>query len=302
MKRFQAFGKRIFRLILDKEVFFNASAITFNLLLCAIPFTLILISIVGYLLSFEQAYTELLRYGQELLPRIIYEGEQATSELAGPSSLEGLIKPLVQNRRIYGIVGLSVLIFVSLGLFSTVKHVIFHIFDIEDRKHPALEWLYSFLAIGVVGGVFVFFSMAISVISLIPLNDIALSLGQLEIQFNWLYELINILLPILFTFLLFYAIFRYLSERRIPRPVSVLAAGVYTTMFEIAKIIISSYLDRTFEIYQYFYQGYSLLMLIGIWAFYSALLLVISAIIARSYQDIYFSRSHRKTNPYEQLS
>lgn len=300
MKRFQAFGKRIFRLILAKDVFFNASAITFNLLLCAIPFTLILISIIGFLLSIEQAYSEVLRYGQELLPRIIYEGEKPA--IAGSMSLKDLLNPLVQKRRIYGIVGLSVLVFFSLGLFSTVKHVIFQVFGIRDRRHPAMEWLYNFFALGVVGGVFVFFSIVILVLSFIPLNEIALPLGYVEIQFNWLYEIVNILIPILFTFFLFYAIFRYLSERRIPRKVSLVGASIYTLLFEGAKIGISYYLDRAFEIYQYFYQGYSMLVLIGIWAFYSALLLVLAAIFARAYQDVYLPKPKFEENPYDLIS
>lgn len=283
-----------------KDIFFNASAITFNLLLCAIPFTLILISIIGYMLSIEQAYNEVLRFGQELLPRVIYEGN--SSAIAGSMSLEDMLKPLVRKRRIYGIVGLSVLIFFSLGLFSTVKHVIFQVFGIRDRKHPALEWLYSFLALGVVGGVFVFFSIVISLLSFIPLNEIALSLGQFEIQFNWLYETINILLPVLFTFFLFYAIFRYLSERRIPRKVSLVGASVYTVLFEGAKVAISIYLDRAFAVYQYFYQGYSLLVLIGIWAFYGAFLLVLSAIVARAYQDIFDPEPLFEENPYDLIS
>ncbi len=287
-------------MILEKDIFFNASAITFNLILCAIPFTLILISIIGYLLSIEQAYFEILRYGQELLPRIIYEGNP--SDVTGTMSLKELLDPLIQKRRVYGIVGLSVLIIFSLGLFSTVKHAIFQVFGIEDRKHPALEWLYSFLALGVVGGIFVFFSIVISVLSLIPLNEIALSIGTYELQFNWLYELINIMLPLLFTFFLFFAIFRYLSERRIAKRVALVGAGVYTSLFEGAKIFISIYIDRTFEVYQYFYQGYSVLILLGIWTFYSAFLLVLSAIIARAYQDVYHPPTHPQENPYDLIS
>ncbi len=285
---------------MKKDIFFNASAITFNLLLCAIPFLLILISIIGYILSIEQAYFEILRYGQELLPRVLFEGN--TSDVTAGMSLQNLLDPLIKKRRVYGIVGLTVLIVFSLGLFSIVKHVIFQVFDIKDRKHPALEWFYSFLAMGVVGGVFVFFSIVISLISLLPLNEIALPVGNYEIQFSWLYELINITLPILFTFFLFFVVFRYLSERRIPRRVALIGASVYSIMFETAKIFISLYLDRAFEVYQYFYQGYSVLILFGIWTFYSALLLVLSAIVARAYQDIYVPRPRFQDNPYDLIS
>ncbi|NBV31672.1 MAG: YihY/virulence factor BrkB family protein, partial [Bacteroidetes bacterium] len=50
-----------------------ASAITFNLFLCAIPFTLILLSILGYVLSIDAAFNEILRFGRELFPSFSFE-------------------------------------------------------------------------------------------------------------------------------------------------------------------------------------------------------------------------------------
>ncbi len=53
-----------------KDIFFNASAITFNLFICAVPFVLILISIIGYVLSAEEAFNEIVRYGREFFPSL----------------------------------------------------------------------------------------------------------------------------------------------------------------------------------------------------------------------------------------
>ena len=69
----RAYWSRVIELVKQVDVIFNASAVTFNLFICAIPFTLILISIIGYVLSIDAAYAELVRYGTELIPDITYE-------------------------------------------------------------------------------------------------------------------------------------------------------------------------------------------------------------------------------------
>jgi predicted dehydrogenase len=86
--------------------------------------------------------------------------------------------------------------------------------------------------------------------------------------------------------LLFYVIFRYISEKRISRKVSFLAALTYTVLFETAKYGVGLYLGYAFTSYRYYYQGYTVPVIIGIWVFYSAVLFVLTAAMARAYQDI----------------
>jgi uncharacterized BrkB/YihY/UPF0761 family membrane protein len=63
--KIREFWKKAASIASDSDIFFNASAITFNIFICAIPFVLILISIVGFVLSYDKAYDELVRYGEE---------------------------------------------------------------------------------------------------------------------------------------------------------------------------------------------------------------------------------------------
>lgn len=86
------------------------------------------------------------------------------------------------------------------------------------------------------------------------------------------------------------------------RKVAFLAAGVYTALFEAAKWGIGVYLEYAFNSYRYFYQGYTILVIIGVWAFYSAALFVISTIIARAYQQIFTRRNVISENPYTEIS
>lgn len=84
--------------------------------------------------------------------------------------------------------------------------------------------------------------------------------------------------------------------------VALLAAFVYTFLFEVAKYGVGLYLEYAIQAYRYFYHGYTILVIIGIWAFYSAALLIISVIIAKAYQEVYVNDVHLSKNPYEAIS
>ncbi|MEL7832699.1 YihY/virulence factor BrkB family protein [Fodinibius sp. Rm-B-1B1-1] len=301
MQKYKDFWRLIVKLVKKKDVFFNASAITFNLFICAIPFILLMISIIGYILSYEKAFAEILRYGRELFPSFTYES-QSGDVYRGAITLETLLEPLIGARRLFGIIGTVILVFFSQGFFHTLKHVVFDIFEIEDRRHPILEMVYNFFTFGLVGGVFLFFSLGISLVSLVSIDTLTLPYTNLQFEVSWVYEFLNLLIPVLFTLILFYIIFRYISEKRMQPRVALLATVVYTTLFELAKLGVGAYLNYAFTSYRYFYQGYTVLVIIGIWAFYSAILFVFSTIVARSYQDAFLEDQNADENPYTMIS
>lgn len=284
----------------EKDVFHHASAITFNLVICAIPFTLLLISIIGYVLSYEDAFREVVRYGQEIFPSFTYESQES-DVFEGAVTIETMLEPLINARQVFGIVGIVVLIFFSLGLFHTIKHVVFEIFEIEDRKHPVLELVHNFFTFGLIGGIMVFFAIGISVFSVVSIETITLPFSNEVLQLSWFYTFLSSVFPLLFTLLIFYLLFLYISERRMKRRVAFMGAFSFTLLFGVAKFLVGWYLNYSFLGYRYYYQGYAVLIVIGFWAFYTAALFVISTIIARSYQDA-FLKKPLKENPYTSIS
>lgn len=302
MQKFKEFWKRVAKLTAKKDIFFNASAITFNLFICAIPFTLILISIIGYVLSVEDAFNEIVRYGREFFPSFTYE-TQTDDVFRGAITIETLIEPLIGARKIFGIIGITVLLFFTQGLLHSLKHVIFDTFDIKERKHPVMDVIYNFFGFSLIGTVFLFFSLAVSTISLFDLSRIEIPFTGVVIELPWIYDLLNAIIPIVIAFLLLYVVFRFVSERRIKPRVALMAALTYTIMFELVKSGLSMYLSYSLSTYRYFYQGYTLLILLGVWTFYTALLFVLSAIMARAYKDIYMdNRPAVDENPYTAIS
>lgn len=301
MQSLKDFWKQVIEVAGKKDLFFNASAITFNLFICAIPFILILISIIGFVLSYDQAFNEIVRYGTELLPNFSYEAMQS-DVITGTETIENILRPLVGAREIFGIVGIVILLFFTQGLLHSLKHVIFDVFDIEERAHPVMDVIYNFFGFGLLGTVFLFFSLTISFISLFDLSVINIPYTDIVIELPWVYDLLNFALPIFLTFFLIYVVFRFVSERKISPRISLIGAITYTVLFELARLLVSVYMEYAFSTYRYFYQGYAIVVVIAIWTFYAALLFVISAVIAKAYKESFGThRASVEDNPYASL-
>lgn len=296
--KFSQFWSRLKSLLSQKNVFFNASAITFNLIICAIPFTLIMVSIIGYVLSYETAYQEITNYATELLPRIT-DAEEDSTVIFGRENVTSILDPIIGARTVFGVTGLLVLIVFTQGLISVFKQVLFDIFDITERKHPVIDVIYNFLGFGVLGSVFLFFSLFLSLITLFDLSVIHVPYTDIYIKLPWIYDLLDFILPIILMFALIYVVFRFLSERKISTKTALFGASVYSILFEIAKVGLSYYMGYAFSTYKYYYKGYALFILMGFWVFYISLLFVISVIITRAFKEAYLTDSSIVTeNPY----
>ena len=280
----RAYWSRVIELVKQVDVIFNASAVTFNLFICAIPFTLILISIIGYVLSIDTAYMELVRYGTELLPDITYEQTNSVT-LESERIVQALLAPLIQGRNVLGITGIIIMLFFTQSLFHSLKLVLFNVFDIQKRSHPLKSILANFLGLGLLGTVFLFFSLLVSFVSLFELRTIAVPLTEIVIELPWVYEVLDMLLPLLFTYMLAFVIFRFMSEREISISDAMQGAALFTVLFESAKLLLSLYLSYAMSRYEFVYQGYTVIIVLALWVFYLSVLFVLSAILLRAKID-----------------
>jgi uncharacterized BrkB/YihY/UPF0761 family membrane protein len=280
----RAYWSRVIELVKQVDVIFNASAVTFNLFICAIPFTLILISIIGYVLSIDAAYAELVRYGTELLPDITYEQTNSVT-VESERIVQALLAPLIQGRNVLGITGIIIMLFFTQSLFHSLKLVLFNVFDIQKRTHPFKSILANFIGLGLLGTVFLFFSLLVSFVSLFELRTIAVPLTEIVIELPWVYEVLDILLPLIFTYMLAFVIFRFMSEREISITDALKGAALFTILFESAKLLLSFYLSYAMSQYESVYQGYTVIIVLVLWVFYLSILFVLSAILLRAKID-----------------
>ncbi|HYW34407.1 MAG TPA: YihY/virulence factor BrkB family protein [Balneolaceae bacterium] len=300
MHKYKTFWKLIIKHLKEDDVFHHASAITFNLIICAIPFTLLLTSIIGYVLSYQDAFQQVLRYAHQLFPSFTYHSKNDDA-FNGAITIKAILEPLIGNRQVFGIIGIVILIFFSMGLFHTIKHVVFKIFEIKDRQHPIMEWAHNLFTFGLIGGVLVFLAIAISFFSVLNVQTVSLPFTTKVVGLAWAHTFIKHVFPLLFILFIFYLLFRHISETRMQRSVALVGALSFTVLFGIAKVLVGLYLNHTFFGYHLYYQGYAVIVVMGFWAFYSAALFVISTIIARSYQDVFLKKPIRE-NPITSIS
>lgn len=271
---------RFFNLLGSKEVFFNASALTFNIFVCAIPFSFLVFSAVGFILSTDAAVDLTYQLGREFFPSLFYDEENDLEYM------QAILDPLVSTKGVLGLVGFAFMIITAQGLFSSAKHILFDVFDIKERKHPLHEMFYSFLTSGIIGGVFLTFAIFFSVVAVFFTDTITIPVIDYQISFSKWYEVGVQASSILFTMLLFLTIYRHLGEKKISWSASITGSLIYTFLFEISKWGFSLYIGYALERYLSLYQGYTFVIITSFWGFYCALIFVIAAMFARSIEDV----------------
>lgn len=282
--KIRTFFREMWSVLLKNELMFNSSAITFNLLLCSIPFTLLMTSIIGFILRDEAAILQITRLMNDFLPAFFTSAQDSAVNIEGV--IIDLLRPLIDRRRVYGILGFSILSFTSLGLFTAIKHVLFKTFEIQEKKNPLSKMIYNFFAFGLVGGVFIFFTAAVSLYSIITIKTVQIPGFNLIIDLGWLSNVLAVIIPIVFNLSLFYIFFRYGSERIIRRRVCLFGASFYVVLFETAKYLFGLYLSYFYFQLQSIYHGYSILLMLGFWAFYGAIIFVLSVIAAKAFNQV----------------
>jgi len=282
MKRISTYFRTFFKLLTQNDVLFNSSEITFNLILCSIPFNLLVTSIIGFLLRDETAIVQLSRLINDFLPSFFTAAQNPEIDIE--TLIIDALRPLIERRRVYGILGFFILSFTSLGLFTAIKHVLFITFELKNTSNPVSKYIYNFFAFGLVGGIFVFFTAVVSLFSIVAMKTIQIPALGISFDLGILSETLAIVLPIIFNLSLFYIFFRYGSERKIDRNVCLFGAGVYVFVFEAAKYLFGLYLSYFFLRVQSLYHGYSIILMLGFWAFYGALTFTISVIAAKAFE------------------
>ncbi len=273
------FFAEIGRLIRDTNIFYNASALSFNIFICSIPLSLLSLSIIGFVLTPEEASALLIYLASEFFPKTFSD----------TTWLETMIRPLTDRSGILGLVGFGIMVVTSQGLFNIAKLTVFDIFKFTERRHPFLEMLQNFVTIGLLGALMLSFSLTFTLLSVFLSQSIYIPVVDVEVNVAIWYEVITQALSVIFTLLLFFLLFRYLSEKRIGRRASLAGAVTYTLVFEASKWAFAYYVGIALVRYENLYQGYTFVVVTGFWAFYCAVMFVLTTIVVRAFQNILFT-------------
>ena len=243
--------------------FFLSSGITFNLLICLIPVSLLLLAIVGtYLYSDREVLNHIRRYFENAVPSL------------DPSIMRNILR-IVRDRKIVGILGIGGLIWTSTWVFSSLRTALNIIFKVEKDQGilqgKAIDLLMILLA-----GIFLLMSMIFtSGITFIQSYRLAPfpTLGP-SLRF-----VLKYIIPFFFTFWMCFLIYKIIPNKRIQFKTALRAAVFSSLLWEASKQSFGWYVQHLGR-FSMVYGSLSALAIFFLWVYYSSAILVLGGEVA----------------------
>jgi len=240
--------------------FLLSAGITFNILLCLIPLTLLMLSVIGYLFTREAVLEQIRNFILQAAPTLDPE-------------VMGVISDLVKDRQIIGIVGIGGLVWISTWVFGSLRAALNIIMGFEKGR--------SFLH-----GLAIDICMVVLVISLL-LTSMSLTSFVTYIQgyglpfhiepiLQWL---MKYLLPLLFTYWMFFLIYKIIPDRKISFRTALLTALFTSVLWETAKHLFGWYILYLSR-FPVLYGSLSALVVFLFWLYYSSIILLLGGEVA----------------------
>lgn len=275
---FRDYAKRVWDNAGEDNIFFLTGGISFNILLAAVPFMLLLLAGLGYLLDedADTASQTVYQFIENLLP----------PHDEGPDSpIHALLDDLVQARGPVGLIGLLGFIWFSTRLFGSLRTVLAEVFDIEDTRGIVGGKLFDVQLTVVATLLFVMYSVLNGYIAIATARSAA-TLRETGVEAEFISGLTSIsarTIAFLSLSLMFFALYKYLPSRRIRWQSATIAALFTGVFFELFKSLFTSYLGSFTPGSLYTGTLYTIVILV-IWVYYSSFFFIVGGEVGQVYE------------------
>jgi membrane protein len=242
----------------DDNGFFLASGITFNILINLIPFIMLLLASVGTYLYNDQEVLDYIRaYLRDVAPAL------------DPKIMNNLTD-VIQNRRIVGILGFVGFLWLSSCVFGALRTALNIVFQVE-KKRGMLRGIGIDLLMIFLTGILLLVSMILS--SFVTFlqsyqGQIPVAIGP---TIQWI---LKYLLPLFFTFCMFFLVYKIIPDERIHLKPALQAALFTGLLWELAKHFFGWYVVHLAK-YSIAYGSLSTLVVFVFWVYYSSTILIV---------------------------
>ena len=283
------YAKRVWDNAGEDNIFFLAGGVSFNLLLAAVPFVLLLFSALGYILdqTAADASSRIWLFIERLLPP-----HAETPD----SPMHKLIDELIAARGTAGIYGAIGFVWFSTRLFGSLRTVLAEIFDIEQERGIVQGKIFDikitilatllFLANSVLSAYLTLATTrGVSALSRLGLaRDV---MGTLEFYVGWT-------LAFAVLVLMFFALYKFLPLRRIRWQPALLAATFTSAMFELARYGFTAILE-SFNPGSLYTGTLYVIVILVMWVYYSSLIFILGGEVGQVYELRRVRRMQRET-------
>ncbi len=246
------------------NVFFMAAALSFNALLAAVPFAMLFLAVLGYVLNTPGDISDSVRsIVRLLLPDQVGVGD------APIARTEAIITAVIDSRADFSRFGIPLYLVFSTRMFRTTRVALDRILGASPKK----RWFFGILRDAVL---VVFTSLLFVGSALIALP----ALGSSTIQL----VLANVL-AVAFSTMLFFLIYSLAPSRKLHRHTALVAAFVTSFAFETAKILYGVYLAEFATANQIISNANAIAVLLFVaWIYYTSAIVLLGGEFAKIYE------------------
>jgi membrane protein len=261
--RFPLLFPAFFKKIRDDNALFLARGLAFDVLVCLIPATFLLLVLFGFIFDSPREAAHYMRtYMKSMLP------------FSSQEVMRGLFS-VVRTKKVLGVVGLLGLVWTLSRVFGSIRTVLDVIFQVRggrgilrgklfDLKMMFLSTLF-FLATVLVTSIF-------SILKKISAQPLAMKFQYLGAR----WEVASILLAFFFTVCLFFCLYKYVPFRKIRTSTALFAALGAGILWELAKHGFRFYLLKFADVSEV-YGPFGLLFALVLWVYYSCIVFILGA-------------------------
>ncbi|MEX2582436.1 MAG: YihY/virulence factor BrkB family protein [Gemmatimonadota bacterium] len=269
------FATRVWHKAGDDDIFFLAGGISFNFLLAAIPFLLLLIAGFGYVLQATVSDPEsaAVAYVLRILPtspRVVEFARETVGQVVG-------------QRTGFGAIGILLLVWVSTRLIGSLRSALRAVFDIREDRGMVAGKLFDAKMVIVAGSLFIANTGITIALEAGQTYGIEL-LGLTESgEVRALQAFYAQMIAYAFIFLMFVLIYRYLPARRVPWRIAIAASTFTAIAFELLKGVFAWYVANIAD-YTSAYGTLATAILLVFWIYYSSVVFVLGGVVGQVYE------------------
>ena len=283
------YARRLWDVAGEDNISFLAGGIAFNLLLAAVPFTLLLLSGLGYVLneSAEQSSSTVWGFIDNLMPPHAETGDVQLHKL-----LDGVIKA----RGSVGLFGAIAFIWFSTRLFGTLRSVLGEVFDIEQGLDFIKGKLFD-IKITIVSTVLFVAYAVLSTYMKIATSKALAALTDVGFRKSFRIRLeywFGNILALLFITGMFFALYKFLPSRRIRWQPALVGALFTSVLFELAKQLFTAYIG-SFNPSSLYAGTLAGIVIVVFWVYYAALIFILGGEVGQVYELRRTRRLQRET-------
>ena len=283
------YGKRVWDNSGEDNIFFLAGGIAFNILLAAVPFFLLLVTGLAYFLR-QSAATSSAEVAL-LLDRLLPANPQT-----GESPVHKILNDVLTTRGSVGLYSAIGFIWFSTRLFGSLRSVLADVFDIEQDRGIVDGKLFD-IRLTVVSTLLVVAYTALSAyLTLATTRGIALlsDLGLQQSRLSGLDYTFGRLVGLSLLTLMFFALYKFLPNRKIRWKTALCGALVTGLLFELARNLFSAYV-ASFNPGSLYTGTLSAIVIVVFWVYYAGLIFILGGEVAQVYELRRVRRMQRET-------